>query len=84
MGMISAHFQHNYLFILFLLMRSLLAIAVLLRCCLDSQVMGRIKRGYLKCEEVRDVYEADTAVQSRTTIYTSPAPAPEPATQYLP
>ena len=40
--------------------------------CVSLQVRGRVQRGYLKCEEVRDVYEADTAAQSKATIYTSP------------
>ena len=40
--------------------------------CVSLQVRGRVQRGYLKCEEVREVYEADTAAQSKATIYTSP------------
>ena len=37
-----------------------------------TQVMGRVQRGYLKCEEVREVYEADNTTHSRTTDHTSP------------
>ena len=39
------------------------------------QVMERVQRGslgYLQCQEVRQVYEAGTTAQSRTSVYTSP------------
>jgi len=83
-GVVSAHYQHSTLALIFLVLRAFLAMAILLRCFLDSQVMGRIKRGYLKCEAVREVYEADEAVLSRKTTYASQASETPPETEYVP
>jgi len=74
-GVVSSHFRLGWLAAAFILLSLVLALVILsLRCLLDTQVVGRIKRAYLKCEEVGEVYEASQhTIITRKPVFPSSA-----------